>query len=476
MAGETQTGLIKSREGLPVLITMKSANYGQDRGEWWCEPPAPRLRYSIPNPQTPLSLADQLNWLVKAGVTKDDARGRLGRAFRGKQIGYEPRFARSYNRARIDWTTGWVEIPRAPRQKFVPTLLAAEFFSQIRRGRPLSSPHDPDEFDELLSVYRHDLYGVPIDESVSKAATEQLPAAYRFELRDGKIDVLPEPPEPEDRDFALDTYAELVAKVRELNDRLNSTNSSPRVRNSVERLLIALGTQFDHLRPGLLLSCSRSIEADRAAFGDELFADAIAMMNDALQTLRDLLSAFPIVRRIEAERLALDLDRSPDAVPAIREQMDAIKAAVEKSEAVTKEAIGALTQNDTAIEDASDPVVQRGLIADKLLVFRNFAGAVIGGIGDYWGAARAKVGPELGQLIGESWQAIKDELPKGIGAAARVAPLIVLVTMAGVIAGPVGSIASAVPAFKPIADVLKKGFRVGLEHGLSKEKKNGKSR
>jgi hypothetical protein len=193
-----------------------------------------------------------------------------------------------------------------------------------------------------LYVYSDDYQDALIDEGAPEAVTEQRPAAYRFELRDGKIDVLPEPPEPVDPEFALDTHAELVAKVRELHDRLRSTNWSLRVCNSVERLLIALGTQFDHLRAGVLLSCSRSIEADRGAFGDELLPDAISMMDDTLQSLRDLLAAFPLVRRIEAERLALDLDRNADAVPTIREQMAAIQSAAALSGAVTDEGIAAL--------------------------------------------------------------------------------------------------------------------------------------
>jgi hypothetical protein len=41
------------------------------------------------------------------------------------------------------------------------------------------------------------------DAGILPASAEQRPAAYRFELRGGKIDILPEPPEPEDRGFAL---------------------------------------------------------------------------------------------------------------------------------------------------------------------------------------------------------------------------------------------------------------------------------
>lgn len=293
------------------------------------------------------------------------------------------------------------------------------------------------------------------DADTLAAGAEQRPAAYRFGLRrDGKIDVLPEPPEPVDRGFALDTYRELVAKARELHERLKGTNSACRVCDSVEQLLTALGTRFDDLNAGVLLSRSRSIEADRAAFGDELFPDTIAMMDDTARTLRDLLASFPIVRRIEAEALALDLDRSVDAVPTIREQMAAIKTAAEKSGAVTPEAIGALTQNDAAIEDAIDPVVKRRLVADSLLVFRNFVGAVIGGIVNYGGAALGQARAGLGKLATKSWDEINNQLPKSIGATAALVPPLALVGLAVWLTDPVTGVAVTVATFKLKAKIL----------------------
>jgi hypothetical protein len=311
------------------------------------------------------------------------------------------------------------------------------------------------------------------DAGTLAANAEQRPAAYRFELRDGKIDVLPEPPEPDDREFALDTYAELIAKVRELHERLKATNSPPRVVKNVEQLLTALGTRFDDLRPGVLLSRSRSLEADRAAFSDELLPDSAAMMDDAARTLRDLLASFPIVRRIEAEVLALDLDRHADAVPAIREQMAAIKAAAEKSDAVTAEVIGALTQNDAAIEGAIDPVVQRSLVADKLLVFRNFVGAIIGAVTSYASASGAKARAGLGELAGKSWEEINKQLPQSIGATAALVPPFALVGLAIWLSDPVTGVAAAVATFKPMAQVLR-GF--ARDEKVKKPSKRGKSR
>ena len=320
----------------------------------------------------------------------------------------------------------------------------------------------PEEMYEALPPAQASL-----DEALKEAERKQRPAAYRFSIRGEEIDVLPEAPEAEDQEFALDTYRELVAKTQELHDRLRRTNSAHRPCMSIERLMAALNVGFDQLRPGLLISRVRSIEADCVAYDNEnargeLFADVLAMMNDTLQTARDLLSVFPIVRRIETERIALDLDRNVDAAPAVRRQMSIISNAAKSSEAVSHSAIDALSQNDTAIEEAVDPVLRTSLVADKVLVVRNFVSA-----------AASKIGVELGELGNRSWLAFKDDLPKGIGLAARVAPLMVLV---GAIVGPTAAIAAALPAFKPIANSLKKMISIDRRNTPTTEQKEEKPR
>lgn len=278
------------------------------------------------------------------------------------------------------------------------------------------------------------------------AHVEQRPAAFRFTSQGEKIDILPEPPEALDRSFAEDTRQELRTKARSLHARLEQSNSARRVCDSVQRLIDVLSVTFDELRPGLLLSRVRSIEADRAAFDNdeargELFADAFAVIDDVLRTAQDLLGAFPVIRYIEAERLALDLDRQPDLIPAVAKQAAAITTAAATSEVVTPKAIAALGQNDAAISSATDALLQTSLIADKVLVVGNFARAVAG-----------KAWSELGDLGANSWQAIKDELPKGVGLLARVGPLMGLTML---IAGPVGGLAGAAPALKPLANAFK---------------------
>jgi hypothetical protein len=186
------------------------------------------------------------------------------------------------------------------------------------------------------------------------------------------------------------------------------------------------------------------------------------VIGDVLQTARDLLAAFPIARHIEAERLALDLDRQPDLIAAVAQQATAITTAAATSEVVTPKAIAALGQNDAAISSATDALLRTSLIADKVLVVGNFARAVAG-----------KAWNELRELGATSWQAIKDELPKGVGLLARVGPLMGLSVL---IAGPVGGLAGAAPALKPLANALKKLVGKPQKAPPSKDKRASSNR
>jgi transcriptional regulator with XRE-family HTH domain len=278
-------------------------------------------------------------------------------------------------------------------------------------------------------------------------SAEQRPAAYRFGIQNGKIDILPEPPEPTDVNVAQDILQELLKKARALQYRLSQTNSAERAFNSVNDLLDALDGGFAALREGIILSRVRSIEADRYAYDteegrNELFPDAIASLDDTLQTARDLLALFPKVRQIEAERIALELERDPQAIPSIERDMAAISQAAKQSVAVSVAATDALDQNDRAIENARNTSVRISLIGDKLLVVRNFVGALV-----------TTIRTELAGLGADSWKEIRKELPVGTAMATRALPLVLLGTL---IAGPTGGIAMAVAAFKPLSKMYDK--------------------
>jgi hypothetical protein len=127
--------------------------------------------------------------------------------------------------------------------------------------------------------------------------------------------------------------------------------------------------------------------------------------------------------------------------------MAAIKGVAAKSEAVTVETIGALSINDTAIEEAIDPVVQRRLVADSLLVFGNFVREVVRRVASYGSVALAKARAELGPVAKESWEEIKARLPKSVGETFEMVPKLALVALAVHLIHPVmGSAQSLRPS------------------------------
>jgi hypothetical protein len=247
--------------------------------------------------------------------------------------------------------------------------------------------------------------------------------------------VLPEQADVTDFDTAKDLYAELIAKANGLRSRLATTNADQRVQRSVERLLEALTARIEDVRPGVLLSRSRSIEADRNAFDTddtrrELFPDAIAMVNDVLLGLQDLLAIYPIVRKIETERLALAIQRDPTRLDAVAAELEAIKKEASVSEVVSGAAVAALKENDPDIEVARTLDVLAGLLADQLLVVRNFGSVAVTYLRKHGastaaalGAGLVRAGSELKELGGNGWEAAKVNLPEGVGAAARILPV-----------------------------------------------------
>jgi hypothetical protein len=380
---------------------------------------------------TPLQLPAALS---TNEVCNDGGKARQGKARPQNKVGIEaalfgsnPRFAQwkgDFRSAYLDWQ------PSVENER--------ELFLPPSKENTTKTSQDTDQVEDAESRR---------ESAIKAAERKQRPAAYRFTIRGEEIDLFPEPPDPEDPAFARDTFEELVAKTKELHERLLRTNSAHRPLLSVERLLNALSNGFEDLRPGLLMSRVRSVEADQAAFDSEeargeLFADAMAMMSDTMQTARDLMAAFPIIRRIEAERLALDLYRHADTVPIIQDNISAISELASHSEVVTSAANSALVQNDAAISETANTVLRVSLVADKALVVRNFVGAVAN-----------KLGIEIADLSTQSWLALKEGFPQGVGIAARIGPLLVLGSM---IAGPAGGIAAVLPAFKPVASLLKK--------------------
>jgi hypothetical protein len=93
----------------------------------------PMTHATTPDPNERLTLPEQIRLLAQV-MPEDRARARIEKAFRFREISYQPEFAVEYHDARIDWQSGVVILRRLPRQPFSPTLTAAEFYRHFTSG------------------------------------------------------------------------------------------------------------------------------------------------------------------------------------------------------------------------------------------------------------------------------------------------------------------------------------------------------
>jgi hypothetical protein len=269
------------------------------------------------------------------------------------------------------------------------------------------------------------------DARIDTEAVEQIAAAFRFGIQDNKIDALPENLETLDRAMSQDTYEELVAKAQVLDARLKRSNADPYAGFVVERLLQSLGTRYDDVKPGVALSRLRSIESIISSFDTQegraaLFPDAIAMFTDLHLSGQDFLATFPNVRRIERERIAAGLEKDPAVIDKALEETEAIHSAAAGSEIVTPRAVDALGENELDIREAQSVEVKADLVADRLLIHRNFVSQ----------ALRA-----IARKSGDAWEVVGPDFVAGSKAAARMIPPLAVIALITTIAGPIVGLA-----------------------------------
>jgi hypothetical protein len=306
--------------------------------------------------------------------------------------------------------------------------------------RNLTSAYDADQFEEWFEA----------PETIDERAIEQIPAAFRFGIQDNKIDALPETPDVLDRSLAGDLYQEFTRKLQGLAERLRRSNADPYVEAAVNRLLASLGNSFEDVRPGVVLMHSRSIEAVVAGFDSEegrqaLFPDAIAMINDITLSGQDFLACFPNVRRIERERIAAGIEKDPDVIQQVRQQTAAIKIVAAESEIVASGAVKALRENEPDIQQARNVEVAADLLADEVLITRNF----------------------VSETLRAAWEVIGPDFKDGAKAAARILPPLAVIALLTLIAGPVAGLAGILRGniFRPVRGAIS-----GLESAVKRER------
>lgn len=300
------------------------------------------------------------------------------------------------------------------------------------------------------------LSGATVDERTSpniialvrdhRSTVPQPPAAFWFLDVDGHIVTLPQDFATPDSEFAAQTHEEVRAKAMALRDQLLRSNQYASIVTSVERLLDALGETPTEIRPGLLRSRARAIEA--AAFASkEGFRDLYSDLNDLALSLQDLQACYPIIREIEAEALALKLQSAN--VELVEQNLRLISEAARRTDAVADETKDDLAALEPDIAAAPNRIVKTRQVADDALIKSNFVAAVLRPLAD-----RAKAeAQDLGRL---TLKGSKEGIKTGLEKAARAATLGSLTALAGLILGPLGVLGMTVGVFAPASESVKR--------------------
>ncbi len=309
------------------------------------------------------------------------------------------------------------------------------------------------------------------EESYDGAFTPR-PSTFTFSLKEGRIGARPVRGNAVQPEIASGIHLAVKEKAIEASERFSMSNAPVRVRNSLERLLAALGEGLSDVQPGVLLMRFRTIEADILAYSSpsgrlELGEDALASLADLSASIEDLMACYPELTILEAERLAQRLQDKD--IPTIMGHMADMLAAAENSDVVLPSAQDALSfgndiiqNNNDIIESISarnDEVVaaiqsRAKIIGQKLLDYRNFAARVLlqatAEVKHAGGVARR----ELAGVAADSWKEMRKSIPKGIGkgagkAAEKIVPgaFAVLVTA---LAGPLVGIGVLMPSVAPL--------------------------
>lgn len=276
-------------------------------------------------------------------------------------------------------------------------------------------------------------------------------AAFRFQaVDDSRIAAAPPSDVSTDPSMAQDFLDEATRKARELQERLERSNADRRVTKSIAGLLDVLPTRIADLRPGLVRSRARSVEADAHAFSatsdadQVLFPEAVAMLLDLSETLRDLQGCFPQLRSLEAEILALNLD--PSRLEQTKDKLDQIVDAASRAEGtVDQSAVYALqTMEAIASEDAPVSVRQKR-VAEYALVVRNFASTAARFALDNAFTREAK------KLGSDVYMAARPKLVEGIadgvGSVAKPAAIVAIASLIGLMVHPAAGLATLLAGF-----------------------------
>lgn len=306
------------------------------------------------------------------------------------------------------------------------------------------------------------------------------PSTFGFRIEDGRIYASPIG-RIDDSQFAQDLWSEVLKKTKAARERLVQSTAPLRVLDTIDRFILEMGTSISDVRPGRLLSRSRSLDADlamlaTAEYRNEMTMDAQVLLRDVADSVSDLRAIIPALLQHETEKLAREIVSV--GMNEIQQSLDSVVVEARISEVVDVTAIEAFEMADidivevktvfreTSIEavQAEAEIAQSRLLATKSLDIRAFSLTLLKGLAS-----------ETGKYVYEAGGRVRKGSLSGIEETAKILPKAGLAILAANLLGPfaglavLGSFDRLKKQFESEVDTATKNKTIGSQSDAIKE-------
>lgn len=295
---------------------------------------------------------------------------------------------------------------------------------------------------------------------------EQRPAPYGFSWKNGRIEAEPMREAPLDLSIAEDILDELRQKGAAALAGLTGNHADPRLIETVSSFLECIQGAASEIHEGRLLMRFRVLEADAGAFVDpssDRERDIRSIVSDFAASAEDLISLYPALRTMEANRLALRFKSDETTQKTFQQTVEELTEIAEASTLVGASAIEALKEG--TVEQASLTEIIDGTGDERSRAEALEKRAMISGlqaldVRNFVSSGLKKCGDELGPVLSESWNEAKGAIPRGVGkgveGAVSGSVKLGVAALVASFAGPVAGLGLLIASFAPLGKRAEK--------------------
>lgn len=270
-----------------------------------------------------------------------------------------------------DWDKNWIYQDKRLNLLWVDDKKFLHFLSQLVHPlvrKPEESPSLVKQINEFLWIDGFELAatrqisGVPVyegreipDEHEDELSQQAAPYAFVWDSR--LLEARPQHSRVEHPTVADDLIAAIIEKGIDLQSALISNAADDRLHLAVSRLLECVKPPDGLVREGVLLMRFRTLEAFAAQYANpnfEAHGDVQALMLDLIRSTEDLVSEYPSLRQVEANRHALQFQAQPETLLEFRAHIAALVEAARGSSLVHPTAVSALEEGMSEFDALSE--------------------------------------------------------------------------------------------------------------------------